>query len=42
MKLSFSLPVAGTWATPENQVLIAKEAEAHGYHGIWTLQRLLY
>lgn len=42
MKLGFSLPIAGGWATPENQVRLAKEAEALGYHSLWTLQRLLY
>ena len=42
MKLGFSLPVAGAWATPENQVRLAREAEALGYHSLWTLQRLLY
>ena len=42
MKLGFALPVAGAWATPENQVRVAHAAEAHGYHSLWTLQRLLY
>ncbi len=42
MKLGFSLPIAGAWATPENQVLVAREAEKLGYHSLWTLQRLLY
>ena len=42
MKLGFSLPIAGAWATPENQVRLAREAEALGYHSLWTLQRLLY
>ena len=32
MKLGFSLPTAGAWATPENQIRIAREAEALGYH----------
>jgi probable F420-dependent oxidoreductase len=42
MKLGFSLPMAGAWATPENQVLVAKRAEAAGYHSLWVFQRLLY
>lgn len=42
MKLGFSLPVAGPWASPENQVRLAQHAEALGYHSLWVLQRLLY
>jgi probable F420-dependent oxidoreductase len=42
MKLGFGLPVAGDWATPENQVQIAQRAEALGYHSLWVFQRLLY
>jgi len=42
MKLGFSLPVMGAWATPENQVRVAQHAEALGYSGLWVLQRLLY
>lgn len=42
MKLGFSLPTAGAWATPENQLLIARRAEALGYHSLWVFQRLLY
>jgi probable F420-dependent oxidoreductase len=42
MKLGFSLPMAGPWATPQNQVLVAQRAEALGYHSIWVFQRLLY
>ena len=42
MKLGFSLPMAGPWATPDNQVLIAQRAEALGYHSLWVPQRLLY
>jgi probable F420-dependent oxidoreductase len=42
MKLGFSLPQAGAWATPENQVTVAQRAEALGYSGLWVLQRLLY
>lgn len=42
MKLGFSLPTAGTWATPENQVRVAQRAEALGYSSLWVFQRLLY
>ena len=42
MKLGFSLPVSGAWATPANQVNVAQEAERLGYHSLWVLQRLLY
>jgi probable F420-dependent oxidoreductase len=42
MKLGFSLPVAGAWATPESQVQVARHAEALGYHSLWVFQRLLY
>ena len=42
MNLGFSLPMAGPWATPDNQVLIAQRAEALGYHSLWVPQRLLY
>jgi probable F420-dependent oxidoreductase len=42
MKLGFSLPVAGAWATPANQVRVAQQAERLGYHSLWVLQRLLY
>lgn len=42
MRLGFSLPVAGGWATPDNMVAVAGRAEALGYHSVWTLYRLLY
>ena len=42
MKLGFSLPVAGAWATPANQLRVAREAERLGYHSLWVLQRLLF
>src|SRR2546422_3580209 len=42
MKLGFSLPLAGPWATPENQVLIAQRAERLGYPSLWVFQRMLY
>src|SRR6266852_3640207 len=42
MKLGFALPTAGAWATPENQIRVARQAEALGYHSLWVFQRLLY
>ena len=42
MTLGFSLPVAGAWATPADQVRVAQEAERLGYHSLWVLQRLLF
>ena len=42
MKLGFSLPVAGDWATPENQIRVARHAESLGYDSLWVFQRLLY
>lgn len=42
MEIGFAVPVAGSWATPDNQVRIASRAEEYGYHSLWTLQRLAY
>lgn len=42
MKLGVALPLAGNWATPENQSLIAQRAEALAYHSVWVFQRLFY
>ena len=42
MKLGVALPMAGAWATPENQIRVAQTAEALGYHSVWVFQRLLY
>jgi probable F420-dependent oxidoreductase len=42
VRLGFGLPLAGGWATPENMVAIAREAESLGYHSLWTVQRVLY
>lgn len=41
MRIGFAVPAAGSWATPENQVRVAREAERLGYESLWTLQRLL-
>ena len=42
MQLGFSLPIVGTWATPDNQVTVARRAEELGYSSLWVAQRLLY
>jgi probable F420-dependent oxidoreductase len=34
--------MAGSWATPSNQVQVARRAEELGYRSLWTFQRLLY
>lgn len=41
MLVGFSVPVAGQWATPENQLAVAGLAEELGYRSLWTLQRIL-
>jgi probable F420-dependent oxidoreductase len=40
--LGFALPVSGAWATPDNMTAIARDADSHGFRGVWTFQRLLY
>ena len=42
MELGFCLPFAGSWATPDNQVTVARRAEELGYSSLWGVQRLLY
>jgi len=42
MKLGFGLPMAGEWATPENQLRVARAAEDLGYHSLWVFHRLFY
>lgn len=42
MQLGFAVPVAGSWATPGNQVRLARRAEELGYASLWTFQRLLF
>src|SRR5215216_6044162 len=42
MRLGFALPTSGPWASPENQVRVAQEAEQLGYASLWAPQRLLY
>jgi hypothetical protein len=37
IKLGFSVPVSGEWATLQNQIRIARHAEALGYHSLWVL-----
>ena len=41
MQLGFALPTSGAWATPVNIAAIAREAEQHGFRGVWTFQRWL-
>jgi probable F420-dependent oxidoreductase len=41
MELGFGVPVAGAWATPANQVRVARRAEELGYRTLWTFQRLV-
>jgi probable F420-dependent oxidoreductase len=41
MRLGFALPVSGAWATPDNVGTIARDAEQHGFCGVWTFQRWL-
>jgi probable F420-dependent oxidoreductase len=42
MDLGFAVPLAGSWAKPANQVLLAQRAEELGYASLWAFQRLLY
>lgn len=41
-QLGVGVPVSGAWATPENQVHIARRAEDLGYQSLWTFSRLLF
>lgn len=41
MRTGFAVPVAGPWATPENQLELAARAEELRYESLWTLQRIL-
>jgi probable F420-dependent oxidoreductase len=41
VQIGFAIPVSGSWATPANQVAVARRAEQRGYHSVWTLQRLV-
>ena len=41
MQIGLGAPISGAWATPENVVRVAEEAEELGYASLWTLQRLL-
>jgi probable F420-dependent oxidoreductase len=42
VQLGFAVPLAGSWATPDNQVELGRRAEELGYASLWTFQRLLY
>lgn len=41
MRIGFAVPMAGPWATPENQLDVAVRAERLGYRSLWTMQRIL-
>jgi probable F420-dependent oxidoreductase len=41
VQVGFGVPVAGSWATPGNQVRLVRRAEELGYQSVWTFQRLL-
>jgi probable F420-dependent oxidoreductase len=41
VRIGTGAPISGAWATPENIVRVAQEAEELGYASLWTLQRLL-
>ncbi|MCU1453124.1 MAG: Luciferase-like monooxygenase [Acidimicrobiales bacterium] len=41
MQLGFAVPLSGSWATPKNAALLARDAEDLGYTSLWTFQRLL-
>jgi len=41
MRLGFNIPNVGPVASAENIVKVAQQAEALGYHTIWTTERLL-
>jgi probable F420-dependent oxidoreductase len=41
VQLGFGLPISGAWATPDNQIRLARRAEELGWRSLWTLQRLL-
>jgi probable F420-dependent oxidoreductase len=41
VQIGVGAPISGGWATPENLVRVAEEAEELGYASLWTLQRLL-
>jgi probable F420-dependent oxidoreductase len=42
VQMGFAVPLAGSWATPANQVEVAQRAEELGYASLWTFQRLLF
>jgi probable F420-dependent oxidoreductase len=41
MELSLALPTSGAWATPDNVLAVARQADGHGFRGVWTFQRWL-
>jgi probable F420-dependent oxidoreductase len=41
MQLGLALPTSGAWASPANIAALARDADAHGFRGVWTFQRWL-
>lgn len=39
--MGFAVPVSGPWASPQNQIRLARRAEERGYRSLWTFQRLV-
>ena len=42
MKIGIAVPNIGPVATPEAVKTVAQQAEALGYHSLWTVERLLW
>jgi probable F420-dependent oxidoreductase len=42
MELGFAIPYTGSWATPDNQITVARRADELGWASLWAAQRLLY
>ena len=42
MKVGILLPQIGEYATRENIIYIAKEAEKEGFDSVWAIYRLLW
>jgi probable F420-dependent oxidoreductase len=42
MQIGFGAPVSGSWATPANQIEIARRAEELGYASLWTFSRQIF
>jgi probable F420-dependent oxidoreductase len=42
MELGFAIPYTGSWATPDNQITVARRADELGWSSLWVAQRVLY